>query len=210
MPLWFHFRLNVNLLELICRLYMTTKLLEPNYSAEVSAKVSILNFAITTDGLHEYLLGVTVARERPDVEAEKNQLILQQVDTNRTLRDEEQKTIDTLAADSNILDDDAAVQSISMSKMMMNELIEKLAVARVTEKQIDACRMTYASLAEHAAVLYFTIGRIALENIQNIGKLFLKLNFIVLSLIFSWYDEAESDVSVQLGVVYWSFHSRNR
>lgn len=137
---------------------MTTKVQQPNYSPEVSAKVSILNFAITVDGLHEYLLGVTVARERPDVEAEKNQSIVQCVDTKRTLRDEEEKIIGALAADNNVLDDDAAVQAISMSKMMINELIEKSSVAKTTEKQIDACRMAYAALAEHAAVLYFTIG----------------------------------------------------
>lgn len=137
---------------------MTTKLQAPNYSAEVSAKVSILNFAITADGLHEYLLGVTVARERPDVEAEKNQLIVQRADTKRTLRDEEEKIVGAMAADSNVLDDDAAVQAISMSKMMMNELYEKLTVAKVTEKQIDTCRMAYAALAEHSSVLYFTIG----------------------------------------------------
>lgn len=152
-------RVNCHSLQFVIRrLYMTTKMQQPNYSPEVSAKVSILNFAITVDGLHEYLLGVTVARERPDVEAEKNQSIVQQVDTKRTLRDEEEKIIGALAADSNVLDDDAAVQAISMSKMMINELIEKLSVAKTTEKQIDACRMAYAALAEHAAVLYFTIG----------------------------------------------------
>lgn len=138
---------------------MTTKLHQPNYAAEISAKVSILNFAITSAGLHEYLLGVTVARERPDVEAEKNQLIVQQIDTKRTLRDEEEKIIASMASDCSVLDDDVAVQTISMSKMMINELIEKLTVAAVTEKQIDTCRMAYAALAEHAAVLYFTIGK---------------------------------------------------
>lgn len=143
---------------------MTTKLQHPCYSAEISAKVAILNFAITDNGLHELLLGVIVARERPDVEAEKTQLIIQKADAKRTLRDEEEKTLATLSADKNILDDDAPVQAINTSKMMINELLEKLTVAKVTEKQIDTCRMAYTELAEHATVLYFTIGMLNLTT----------------------------------------------
>lgn len=45
--------------------------------------MAILNFCVTANGLESYLLGVTVARERPDVEAEKNQIITLKVDTNR-------------------------------------------------------------------------------------------------------------------------------
>lgn len=145
----------------LCRLYMTTKLHKPNYSAEVSAKVFILNFVITGDGLNEYLLGVAVARERPDVEAEKNQLIMQLFEIQRALRDEEEKIFEALVADRDVLDDDAAVQAIIMSKMMINELVEKLTIAKVSEKQIDACRNAYIALTEHAAVLYFTIGTVS-------------------------------------------------
>lgn len=65
------------------RLYLTTKLDKPNYSAEVAAKVGILNFKITYTGMISYLLGVAVARERPDVEAEKSQTNVIKVDTNR-------------------------------------------------------------------------------------------------------------------------------
>lgn len=59
------------------RLYITTKLQNPNYSPELAVKVSILNFIATFDGLQDQILTVTVARERPDLEAEKTQLIVQ-------------------------------------------------------------------------------------------------------------------------------------
>lgn len=64
-------------------MYLTTKLAKPNYSAEVSAKCAILDFRITSAGMETYLLGVAVSRDRPDVEAEKNQIIALKVDTNR-------------------------------------------------------------------------------------------------------------------------------
>lgn len=40
-------------------------------------KVTLLNFMITPVGLDDQLLGIVVAKERPDLEAEKNQLIIQ-------------------------------------------------------------------------------------------------------------------------------------
>ena len=41
------------------------------------AQLTLLNFMITPEGLQDQLLGIVVARERPELEEEKNQLILQ-------------------------------------------------------------------------------------------------------------------------------------
>jgi dynein heavy chain len=38
--------------------------------------VSLLNFMTTPEGLEDQLLGIVVARERPDLEDEKNKLIV--------------------------------------------------------------------------------------------------------------------------------------
>lgn len=40
-------------------------------------KVTLLNFMITPTGLEDQLLGIVVAKERPDLESEKNALIVQ-------------------------------------------------------------------------------------------------------------------------------------
>lgn len=58
------------------RFYITTKHRNPHYLPEVAVKVTLLNFMITIPGLREQLLAITVSRERPDLEAEKNQLII--------------------------------------------------------------------------------------------------------------------------------------
>lgn len=55
----------------------------PHYPAEISAKVAILDFHVTFAGMEMYLLGVIVSRDRPDVEAEKNQIVTMKVDTKR-------------------------------------------------------------------------------------------------------------------------------
>ena len=40
-------------------------------------QVSLLNFMTTPEGLEDQLLGIVVAKERPDLEEEKNKLIIQ-------------------------------------------------------------------------------------------------------------------------------------
>jgi dynein heavy chain len=65
------------------RLYITTKLWNPHYLCEVAVKVTLLNFITTPVGLEDQLLGIAVAEERPDLEAEKNQLIVQGAENKR-------------------------------------------------------------------------------------------------------------------------------
>lgn len=67
------------------RLYITTKLRNPHYLPEVAVKVTLVNFMITTVGLQDQILGITVAKERPDLEAEKNALILQGAENKKYL-----------------------------------------------------------------------------------------------------------------------------
>lgn len=65
------------------RFYITTKLRNPHYLPEIAVKVTLVNFMITRVGLADQLLGITVAKERPDLESEKNQLIVQTAENKR-------------------------------------------------------------------------------------------------------------------------------
>jgi len=46
------------------RLYITSKLRNPHYLPEIFNKVTIINFALTVEGLEDQLLGIVVAKER--------------------------------------------------------------------------------------------------------------------------------------------------
>lgn len=46
-------------------------------------KVTLLNFMITEEGLQDQLLGIVVARERPELEEEKNTLIIQSAENKK-------------------------------------------------------------------------------------------------------------------------------
>uniref|UniRef100_A0A1A9UMG0 Dynein axonemal heavy chain 7 n=1 Tax=Glossina austeni TaxID=7395 RepID=A0A1A9UMG0_GLOAU len=143
------------------RFYMTTKLRNPHYLPEVAVKVTLLNFMITTQGLQDQLLGITVARERPDLEAEKNNLIVQGAENKRMLKETEDKILEVLSAAENILEDETAVQVLSSSKALANEINEKQVVTEATEKKIDRARLSYVPIAEHSTILFFTIVDLA-------------------------------------------------
>lgn len=56
------------------RLYITTELDNPKYAPEIAMVVNMVNFTMTKEGLDNKFLSLTIARERPDLEAEKKQL----------------------------------------------------------------------------------------------------------------------------------------
>lgn len=134
---------------------------------EVAVKVTVLNFMITVPGLKDQLLSITVAKERPDLEAEKNQLIVQGAENKRILKETEDQILETLSQEGNILEDESAVQVLSSSKATANEINEKQAISDVTEVQIDVARLAYTPIADHSTTLFFTIGRVSCLHITN-------------------------------------------
>ncbi|KAK9511585.1 hypothetical protein O3M35_000215 [Rhynocoris fuscipes] len=150
------------------RFYITTKYRNPHYLPEIAVKVTLLNFMITKVGLEDQLLGIIVAKDRPDLEAEKNQLIIQGADNKRELKNLEDAILYTLSAsEGNILEDEDAINNLSSSKALSNEIAEKQAIAEVTEKSIDATRLEYTPIAVHSTILFFSI-----TNLANIDPMY--------------------------------------
>ena len=56
-------------------------------------QVTLLNFMITMEGLQDQLLGIVVARERPELEEEKNQLILQSAQNKKSVLTNTQRSV---------------------------------------------------------------------------------------------------------------------
>lgn len=50
------------------RLILHTKLASPHYPPELQAQATLINFAVTRDGLEDQLLAAVVSMERPDLE----------------------------------------------------------------------------------------------------------------------------------------------
>jgi dynein heavy chain, axonemal len=68
------------------RLFMTSKLSNPHYTPEVAGKTMIINYGVTLQGLSEQLLNVTVKHERPDLEEQRERLVIEMSDNKTTLK----------------------------------------------------------------------------------------------------------------------------
>jgi dynein heavy chain len=58
------------------KLYMTSKLSNPHYLPEIFIKVTIINFSITFEGLQDQLLGEAMKHERPEIEKQRDEVIV--------------------------------------------------------------------------------------------------------------------------------------
>eukprot|EP00736_Rhodelphis_marinus_P007919 Rmarinus@m.2764 len=144
------------------RFYMTTKLRNPHYMPELCVKVALINFMITMDGLEDQLLGYVVAKERPDLEEEKNSLIVQSAENKKQLKEIEDKILYVLtSSEGNILDDSQAIEVLSASKVLSDEISQKQKIADETEIKINEARQGYKPVAFKASVMFFCVSELA-------------------------------------------------
>ncbi|OCT61613.1 dynein heavy chain 3, axonemal [Xenopus laevis] len=159
-----YIRLGENIIEYSkdFRLYMTTRLRNPHYLPEVAVKVCLLNFMITPLGLQDQLLGIVAAKEKPELEEKKNQLIVESATNKKQLKEIEDKILEVLSSSQgNILEDETAIKVLSSSKLLSEEISEKQQIASATEKEIDSTRMGYKPVAVHSSIIFFCISDLA-------------------------------------------------
>eukprot|EP01135_Chromosphaera_perkinsii_P002036 Nk52_evm83s215 gene=Nk52_evmTU83s215 len=170
--------------------FITTTLRNPHYLPEQSTKVTLLNFGITQAGLQDQLLGITVAKERPDLEQEKNELIVQSAKNKKQLKEIEDQILEILSSASNILEDESAIQVLSSSKVLSDEISEKQKIAEVTEEKIDKARNGYKPIAYHSSLLFFCVS-----DMGNIDPMYqYSLGWFINLFINSIHDSNKSKI----------------
>ncbi|XP_027629546.1 dynein heavy chain 3, axonemal [Tupaia chinensis] len=200
-----YMRLGENIIEYSreFKLYITTRLRNPHYLPEVAVKVCLLNFMITPLGLQDQLLGIVAAKEKPELEEKKNELIVESAKNKKQLKEIEDKILEVLSqSEGNILEDETAIKILSSSKILSEEISEKQEIASVTETQIDETRMGYKPVAIHSATIFFCISDLA--NIEPMYQYSLTwfINLYMHSLAHSMKSE---ELDLRIGYIIEHF-----
>ncbi|XP_059612585.1 dynein axonemal heavy chain 7 [Phlebotomus argentipes] len=140
------------------RLYLTSNARNPHYLPEVVNKVTIINFSLTLQGLEDQLLGIVVAKERPDLQELRQKLILESAENQKVLKEVEDGILKTLSTSKgDILEDERAIKILDDSKVLSVKIKSKQLTSKKTEKEIEDFRFSYRAVASHSSVLYYCI-----------------------------------------------------
>eukprot|EP00392_Amoebophrya_sp_AT5.2_P003107 g3112.t1 len=148
------------------KLFLTSKLPNPHYAPEVCVTVIILNFVTTVEGLTDALLAVLVAKESPDVERKRVELVVESANSAAQLKEIEDKILYLLSASTgNILDDEELITTLANSKVASVRIEERVVVQERTAKEIAEVRAFNEPVAARSAALFFVVSDLA--NIES-------------------------------------------
>jgi dynein heavy chain, axonemal len=147
------------------KFFITTKLPNPHYLPEICIKVTIINFTVTPGGLEDQLLVEVVRYEKPELEEEKDKLIMMLAEFKKELKEIEDKILKNVAeASDDILNDEELINNLDQSKQTSTTINAKMKEAENTAKKINKTREMYRTVAIRGSILYFVIADLSLVD----------------------------------------------
>ncbi|RLU20605.1 hypothetical protein DMN91_007218 [Ooceraea biroi] len=147
------------------RIYLTTKASNPTLEPAVFTKAVVINYMVTTEGLENQLLSVVVRIERPDIEEQRETLIMETSENKNLLQQLENSLLREIATDQgNMLDNIDLIETLENIKSSTNEVMSKLFLAKVTSADINKLREGYRPVARQGAILFSVLADMATVN----------------------------------------------
>ena len=148
---------------------ITTKLPNPHFTPELSAKATVIDFTVTMGGLEDQLLGVVIGVEKPELEEQRAKLLADVNANKKTMKMLEDDLLFRLAnSTGNLLDDSELIAVLADSKKTALSVEANLKNAEETDARITETREEYRPVAIRGSVLYFLVaGMTDVNNMYN-------------------------------------------
>jgi dynein heavy chain len=148
-------------------LFCTTRLPNPHYSPEMSAKVTIIDFTVTAVGLEDQLLGKLILKEKHELEEQRQALVEEVTSYKKKIKQLEDDLLFRLSnSTGNLLDDVELIDVLNNTKQTAQDVNEKLATASETNIKITEACEEYRPVAHRATLIYFLIAEFATCNVM--------------------------------------------
>uniref|UniRef100_A0A3Q3JHQ8 Dynein heavy chain ATP-binding dynein motor region domain-containing protein n=1 Tax=Monopterus albus TaxID=43700 RepID=A0A3Q3JHQ8_MONAL len=147
------------------KLYLNTKLANPQYSPSVFGKAMVINYTVTLKGLEDQLLSLIMGFEKKELEEQRERLIQETSNNKKLLKNLGDSLLRELATSTgNMVDNTELVHTLEETKSKASEVFEKLKLAEKTSVDIDRLRDCYRPAAKRGAILFFVLAEMALVN----------------------------------------------
>jgi len=146
-------------------LYFITRLPNPNFSPELQAKTTVVDFTVTQKGLEEQLLGKVIAKEQKALEDQLND-VLEEVNVNtKALMALDASLLERLTSNTgNLLEDEELISVLAGTKAKAAEVNQKLSASADTKASIAEKREQFRPVATRGSVLYFAVVEMSAVN----------------------------------------------
>jgi len=139
-------------------LYMTSRLPNPHFSPELSAKTTVIDFTVTLRGLEQQLLGRVLNMEQRALEEMLAALKEEATNNTKALQTLGKQLLDRLSnAEGNLLDDTELIEVLANTKAKAKEVEGKLEEARQRTVEIDEKREQFRTVATRGSIMYFNM-----------------------------------------------------
>nr|XP_042899545.1 dynein axonemal heavy chain 5 [Parasteatoda tepidariorum] len=149
------------------QLFVTTKLPNPAFSPEISAKTSVIDFTVTAKGLEDQLLGRVMLSEKSELENERVKVISEIVESKNNIKELENNLLDHLtSAQGSLVDNEGLMGILQDTKATTLQVSTKLGVAATTQAKINEAREEFRFVAARGSLLYFLIVEMSVINVM--------------------------------------------
>ncbi|KAG2426397.1 hypothetical protein HYH02_014824 [Chlamydomonas schloesseri] len=147
------------------RLFLVTRNPDPYLPPDARSLLAVTNFTVTRSGLEGQLLGLTLQKERPELEEQKSTMLRQEDECKVALAELERNLLQTLATSTgNILENKDLLDKLNETKTRSATVEKALAESKTLQASLDQQREVYRPIAARGSIMYFLLADLQALN----------------------------------------------